>query len=233
MPDIEPAVKVLQYSIMPDHVHILLFVLQHMRDPLGNVIARFKQAINQACDTVGIFNVGFNDQILKSGRSLDTLYRYIRENPRRLAARRQFPEYFRRVNDMVIAGHKCKLYGNMLLLRNPFKEQVVVHRADSQAVCAANHARWIYTAANGGVLVSPFISPAEKAVRTEADVAGGRFITITNRPMEERYKPAGRDFELCEAGRLLIVSPDSLDIDLTRRTCMAMNSLAGAICTAV
>jgi len=148
---------------MPDHVHILLFVLQHMRDPLGNVIARFKQAINQACDTVGIFNVGFNDQILKSGRSLDTLYRYIRENPRRLAARRQFPEYFRRVNDMVIAGHKCKLYGNMLLLRNPFKEQVVVHRADSQAVCAANHARWIYTAA----------------------------ITITNRPMEERYKPAG------------------------------------------
>lgn len=205
LPDIEPAVKVLQYSIMPDHVHILLFVLQHMRDPLGNVIARFKQAINQACDTVGIFNVGFNDQILKSGRSLDTLYRYIRENPRRLAARRQFPEYFRRVNDMVIAGHKCKLYGNMLLLRNPFKEQVVVHRADSQAVCAANHARWIYTAA----------------------------ITITNRPMEERYKPAGRDFELCEAGRLLIVSPDSLDIDLTRRTCMAMNSLAGAICTAV
>ena len=53
----------------------------------------------------------------------------------------------------------------MLLLDNPFKEQVVVHRADSPEVRESNRRRWLYTAANGGVLVSPFISPDERGIR--------------------------------------------------------------------
>lgn len=44
---IEPSIKLMQYSIMPDHVHMLLFVHSRLADPLGNFIARLKNKINK------------------------------------------------------------------------------------------------------------------------------------------------------------------------------------------
>lgn len=180
-----------------------------------------------------MFAKGFNDQILKKSRSLDTLYRYIRENPRRLAVRRAFPEYFRRTNSLRIGKVVYQAYGNLQLLENPFREQVVVHRADSEERRRNNLEQWLYTASNGGVLVSPFISPAEKAVRDRADAIDGRFILIVPDRMDDRYKPVGHDFDLCESGRMLILSAGlnvGMGDSLTRRNCLAMNSLADAIC---
>lgn len=224
----EPNVRVLQYALMPDHLHILLFVEYPTEDTLGKIIARFKIEVNKAAGTTGVFAKGFNDQILKSSRSLAVLYRYLRENARRLAVRRARPEFFRRVNALEIGGKTFQAYGNFQLLDCPFKEQVIVHRADSSETRQKNREQWLYTAANGGVLVSPFISPAEKEIRKEAEESGGRFILILSEPMGERYKPAGRDFELCEAGRLLIVSAN-LPGDLSRQTCLTMNTLAQTI----
>lgn len=221
----EPNVRVLQYALMPDHLHILLFVEYPTEDTLGKIIARFKIEVNKASGITGVFAKGFNDQILKSSRSLAVLYRYLRENARRLAVRRARPEFFRRVNALEIGGKTFQAYGNFQLLDCPFKEQVIVHRADSSETRQKNREQWLYTAANGGVLVSPFISPAEKEIRKEAEESGGRFILIISEPMGERYKPAGRDFELCEAGRLLIVSAN-LPGDLSRQTCITMNGLA-------
>lgn len=180
-----------------------------------------------------MFAKGFNDQILKKSRSLDTLYRYIRENPRRLAVRRAFPEYFRRTNSLRIGKEVYQAYGNFQLLENPFREQVVVHRADSEETRRNNLEQWLYTASNGGVLVSPFISAAEKAVRDRADSIDGRFILIVPHRMDDRYKPVGHDFDLCESGRMLILSAGQnvgAGESLTRRNCLAMNSLAAAIC---
>lgn len=221
----EPNVRVLQYALMPDHLHILLFVEYPTEDTLGKIIARFKIEVNKAAGTTGVFAKGFNDQILKSSRSLAVLYRYLRENARRLAVRRARPEFFRRVNALEIGVKTFQAYGNFQLLDCPFKEQVIVHRTDSSETRQKNREQWLYTAANGGVLVSPFISPAEKEIRKEAEESGGRFILIISEPMGERYKPAGREFELCEAGRLLIISAN-LPGDLSRQTCITMNGLA-------
>lgn len=182
-PLIEPEIRILQYALMPDHLHILLFIEHPTEETLGRIVAKFKVEVNNILGETGIFAKGFNDQILKPSRSLDTLYRYLRENPRRLAVRRAHPEFFRRVNELKI-GERCyQAYGNFHLLECPFKEQVVVHRADSEQTRQRNRAQWLYTAANGGVLVSPFISRDEKRVRTEAEDAGGRFILITGEPM--------------------------------------------------
>lgn len=224
---IEPNARILQYALMPDHLHLLLFVERQTQNTLAQIMAIFKVAVNRAAGIDGVFARGFNDQILKPSRSLDTLFRYLRENPRRLAVQKACPEFFRRVNSMRIGGADCQAYGNLQLLENPFREQVVVHRADSTATRRSNRDLWLHTASNGGVLVSPFISPAEKAIRAEAEEAGGRIILIIHEPMGERYKPAGRDFELCERGRLLIVSARRSGA-LTRETCLAMNSLAAA-----
>lgn len=230
---IEPNIRILQYSIMPDHVHILLFVEYPTQEELGRIVARFKVEVNNKAGIERMFAKGFNDQILKKSRSLDTLYRYIRENPRRLAVRRAFPEYFRRTNSLRIGKEVYQAYGNFQLLENPFREQVVVHRADSEERRRNNLEQWLYTASNGGVLVSPFISPAEKAVRDRADAIDGRFILIVPDRMDDRYKPVGHDFDLCESGRMLILSAGlnvGMGDSLTRRNCLAMNSLAAAIC---
>lgn len=213
---------------MPDHIHLLLFVEKNTEEILGRIIARFKVSVDKAVGFSGVFAKGFNDQILKPSRSLDVLFRYLRENPRRLAVRREHPEFFRRVNTLKIGDKAYQAYGNFQLLDCPFKEQVVVHRADTEEEHRLNREQWLYTAANGGVLVSPFISAAEKAILVEAEQLSGRFIVITNETMEERYKPSGRDFELCESGRMLIISAN-LPGELSRQKCITMNDLAKQI----
>ena len=218
------AIQVYQYVIMPDHIHVLLRVHERLAFALGYEIAAFKVSVNKYSGYQQVFERGFNDQIIHPGRSLDVVFNYIRQNPYRLAVRRERPEFFRRVNGLKVAGKDVQAYGSMFLLRNPFKEQVVVHRADSEAVRTANIERWLYTAANGGVLVSPFISKAEKEVRRRAEEEGGRFILLINESMAERYKPSGHDFNLCEQGRLLIISYPHPQLD--RAACLALNAMA-------
>lgn len=133
-PQIQPKIRVLQYAIMPDHLHILLFVQEKTEEILGRYIAAFKVEINKAAGLKGVFARGFNDQILKTDRSLDTLYHYLRDNARRLAVRRAHPEFFRRVNALRIGDRHYQAYGNIQLLDCPFRQQVVVHRADTPDV---------------------------------------------------------------------------------------------------
>lgn len=234
-PDFHPEIKIMEMAVMPDHFHVLIFVTKPTKKHLGEIVqamksvmtARIRKTLEMREKT--IFEEGFHDRILKGKNQLSTIVNYIRENPRRLAVRRARPEYFRRVNGLQIGGRRYAAYGNIYLLRNPFCEQVVVHRCDTEADRAADRERWLYTASNGGVLVSPFISPAEKAIREEAEALNAKIILITNEPMPERYKPAAHDFALCEAGRMLIISAGFPGKELTRECCLAMNGLAAEI----
>lgn len=177
-----------------------------------------------------VFDIGFNDQILHQNRSLKVLINYIRDNPRRLIVRKLNPTFFQRVNSLKIGEGVYSAYGNLQLLDNPFKEQVVVHRADSEETRRLNRERWLYTAANGGVLVSPFISPAEKAIRAEAETFDSKIILITDEKMHDRFKPASADFELCLKGRMLIISVPNVEGVTLRQHFLRMNSMAKQIC---
>ncbi len=223
-----PEILVEQYSVMPDHVHFLLYVRTMLPEHIGRYIARLKVAINDAAGVTNVFEDGYNDQILKPTRSLNVLFQYIRTNPYRLAVRREYPDFFERRNEVVVDGLDCRAYGNIQLLDNPFKEQVVVHRADNEDTFARNRDMWLHTAANGGVLVSPFISKREKEIRRLAEELDGRLILVTDKPLGEREKPFGRDFELCARGQMLIVAPKE-PLTFGREACLKMNSIAEAI----
>lgn len=229
-----PQLKIADYVIMPDHVHILIEVTETTDRPLGDIIRALKSASSSRIRKMtgrpylSAFDDGFNDRIIKSQKHLKTIQNYIKDNPRRLAVRRALPDYFRRVNALKIGDKSYQAYGNFQLLDCPFKEQVVVHRPDTPEERDRHRGEWLFTAANHGVLVSPFISPDEKAIRDEAEEAGGRFILITNEAMGERYKPAAHDFELCEAGRLLIITSGTGG-EVSRTDCLTMNALAAQI----
>lgn len=228
--NIHPALRAEQYVVMPDHVHILLWVQSQLPEPLGFYIARFKNAINTAAGVNHIFENGFNDQIVSNKRNLQALFDYIRSNPYRLAVRRANPDFFTRRNNLIIENTEYQAYGNIHLLGNPFKDQVIVHRSDSSDLLARHKEEWLHTAANGGVLVSPFISGEEKRIRVEAEKLGAKIILITHEAFAERYKPAAHAFALCSEGRLLIISLGlPAKTDLSRPLCLQMNSLAEAI----
>lgn len=230
---IHPDIHTYQYVIMPDHVHFILHVKNYLDKSIGSYIGVFKARIRQQLRTeahqdIRIFEEDFYDRILRPTHSLQTIFNYIRSNPYRLAIRRKHPDFFRRTYGYKISGRSWQLYGNTFLLRNPFKEQVVIHRADSDNNRRVNRYRWLHTAANGGVIVSPFIAREEKDIRTEAEALNGKIILITNEPFGVRYKPSAHDFSLCEQGNLLIIAPND-PLPAGRETFLYLNSIAAMI----
>lgn len=229
IPLIHPALELMQYALMPDHLHLIVFAKEDLDEIIGRKIGIFKNIVNTKTGMTGIFQSGFNDQILKTNRNLNDIFSYLKANPYRLAVRQANPDFFQRLNNIQIGETVCQAYGNIHLLSNPFKEQVVVHRRDDPMTFGRNLEYWLHNAANGGVLVSPFISEREKAVFSQARELGGRFILINGRAYREREKPERRLFDLCAQGRLLIISPME-SLDYTRAGCLKMNDLAARIC---
>lgn len=207
IPDIIPNTDLMQYIIMPDHIHFLIFVKERTPYHLGKYISAFKNNLRLKVG-YSIFQTGFNDKILSLKRKLDDIYRYIRENPYRLAIKRANPENFRRCDNIKIQGQLYTGYGNLFLLKNPFREAVIIHRKYTEKEREALRERWLHHSYAGGVLVSPFIAQAEKKIREEVEKFGGRVILIVDQPLPPPpYKPAHRDFYRCAKGELLILSP--------------------------
>lgn len=238
IPRIEPRVALYQYIVMPDHVHFLIDVKQRLDRPLGKLIGLLKSYITLEWHRIApqskdseVFTPGFNDKIIFSHRSLDDVYRYIRLNPYRLAVRKERPDFFRKRRNILIGQREIQAYGNLFLLRNPFKYALVVHRADNDATYLEKLEKCLFLAVKGGVIVSAFISKREKEIRKEVEKAGGRIILVHDRPLEEKEKPARHDFDLCCEGRLLMISPtEYLSMPKTehpgRSQCLDMNGLA-------
>lgn len=79
----------------------------------------------------------------------------------------------------------------------------------------------------------PLSALTKKAIRDKAIKIGGRIIVIRNESFEKRFKPHGREFDLCAQGRLLLLAPwrDKLRRSkVSRAESLYMNSLAEKIC---
>jgi hypothetical protein len=78
------------------------------------------------------------------------------------------------------------------------------------------------------VVISPFISPGEKAVVSAIlDAGRGNVILMKSGGFPDGYKPSGRYYDLCAQGRLLILKPYpdcGSPPALTREQCSAMNT---------
>lgn len=229
-PNLCPSLQPLQYVIMPDHIHFALFAREYLPRVLGRYIGMMKVKCGQLVraefpQLQEIFSPDFHDRYLRRYHRLSTIIEYIQQNPYRLLARRLNPDFFRRINNIEIDGNLWQAYGNMHLLDNPFKAPVIIHRADSAAIRVDKQRRWKHLSENGGVLVSPFISPDEKMVRRQCEEVAGKIILLANAPFGEREKPAAHDFDLCSQGRLLILAPMA-PLPPGRSSFLYLNSIA-------
>lgn len=179
-----------------------------------------------------LFESGYCDKILLREGQLDNWKRYLDDNPRRLAIKRLYPEFFHVIQQAMITGKNCQMVGNRFLLDIPDKMAVIVHGGWDDQEYAKWRKAWLACGANGGVLVSASIATREKAVMREAMDSGYRIIVLRENGFPPIYKPSGEAFEACAEGRLLQISPWEYHMQrktISREQCLKLNRMAEQI----
>lgn len=247
-----PGVKPLLAQAMPDHFHGILFVTREINRSLGSIMAGFKGKCSQIARELGVvalmspacgqktslWEEGYHDRILTSEGQLEKMFRYVRDNPRRLAIRLKYPDLFTSVRCLAGHGHSFQAIGNGFLLQRDTIAQIQCSRSffgfrremmrDQSGVHVARNERGegvvafetveysqkkaelFALAKKGAVLCSPCISDGEKAIAYAAVDAGYPLIVLRTEPFPPRFKPSGRFFDACAEGRLLILCPEAL-----------------------
>lgn len=92
-PQVDPRVRVDRFVVMPDHVHGILVLdgLETGRRTLSTIVGTFKpfasREIREEIPSIGrIWQRSFHDRIIRSGRELQGIRRYIEDNPARWIA---------------------------------------------------------------------------------------------------------------------------------------------------
>ena len=179
-----------------------------------------------------LFARNYNDHILEGAGELERWFNYLHENPRRLAVKRQKPEFFTVMRQLSIGEWSCQAVGNRYLLTMPERAAVIVHSAWSDVEYAEKKARWLALAERGGVLISAAVSAREKEVMREAMNRGYRLIYLRENGFHDLYKPSGESFTACSEGRLLMLSPWDYHAQrktISREQCLQLNRLAEMI----
>ena len=111
MPRLYPQVRLIEWQVMPEHFHFIVFVVSPLPKPLGALIRGFKAGAAKrwlalvrqppAQECAGTeppqWADGFQDTVLFREGQLRAEIDYLHDNPRRLAEKRANPELFRRV----------------------------------------------------------------------------------------------------------------------------------------
>lgn len=259
-------VQVLHYQIMPDHFHGILYVRDRLpaNYALGKIVAAWKSACTHALwassfsaphlsasfssthlsaeheTKAPLFSRGFNDRILFRRGQLKTWVAYLDDNPRRLWLKWHFPDRLRKVYDFTAGtkGHRYTAVGNTFLVTHPERLQVRCHRNLTEEQIQQEVEKYLREAHRGTVLVSPFISPAEKAVFEACYRERLPMIHIVSRGLDGKFNyPSGRDLSGCSDGFLLVLAPyadysaETAAARITRAQCLDMNAYAADLAT--
>ena len=256
-------------AIMPDHIHLLLRIIEPLPHPLGTVINGFNIGVRRAwkalmadmqCqppDTVPqrvfplpqadgalrIFERGFNDEVVSRAGQLNAYYEYMRLNPWRLLLKRQHPELFTKIwGKEYLPGIHFASIGNMFLLQRPKRLAVRISRFATDAEGRYLLPRRLKTedeiqqaiapfleqARHGTVLVTPCISPSEKAVVDAAYRENLPVIMLCPQGFSQGYHPSRAHYDACSRGLLLQLAPWPYDPQrkLTKPLCETLNDMA-------
>ena len=141
-----PAIRILQFCLMPDHLHAVIHVTRVMETSIRSVIRGYWQGVKklERAYTLSVapeLNSGTMDEGQRGAEAMDeggypfpifterpfirplsrrgqlhTMIRYVQMNPQRLATKRLRPDYFRVQKDIEIGGRKYDGVGNAVLL---------------------------------------------------------------------------------------------------------------------
>ena len=192
-------------------------------------------ATNESQSYPSLFSNGYNDRQLLSKGQLDGWIAYLRDNPRRRWLKQHFPDRMRKVYDFVAGESKTRYtaVGDTFMIKYPERQQVRCHRDLTPEEIQAEVNHYLSLARCGVILVSPFISPAEKAVYDACYKEKHKMIRLVKRALDGKFVyPQGRDFEACIQGFLLVLSPfptgseNAAETTISRNQCLSLNDYA-------
>ena len=187
-----------------------------------------------------LFNPGYNDRVLNQFGQLEGWIEYLRDNPRRLWLKVHNADRLRKVYEFTAGkqGHRYTAVGETFFVKYPERAQVRCHRNLNEEEIQHEVAYYLGLAHKGVVLVSPFISPAEKAVYDACFKEKLKMIRIVNRGLDNRFVyPSGRDLQGCSDGFMLVLAPytensdETRAVKISRATCLDMNGYAADLAT--
>ncbi len=259
-----PQIEVMAFQLMPDHFHGILFVKERIEKPLGKVLLGFKQGCNKAFRALVpsapsvpsvpsvavsqqqtgqakadrkhglLFEPNYNDKLLLQKGQLKRWNEYLRDNPRRLLMKREHPDLFRVQRGLTVGNMSFSAIGNRFLLQRPVLMQVQCSRRLTEAEIQERVDYFMKAAARGAVLVSPSISPGEKAVMRAAFEQGFPLIYLQENGFTDLAKPGGQRMEACARGQLLILAPwehHNERTTISRNQCLSLNEMARSLCS--
>lgn len=224
-------VSVLGQQVLPDHFHGVLRVEEALTEGVGEIVQAFKDAcageyrrIYRPSGAEPLWENSCEDIICYRKGALENILRYMQDNPRRAVMRASQPDFYRKRLHITIAGIGFAAYGNLFLLRRPWKEQVFCHRwrmegdkrdystpYETTEEFRREREAWLETAEDGAVLVTPGISKGEQQLVKDCMEHEWPLIHLQMEPLTDSWHPDYRRYELCSKGKLLILSPWQLD----------------------
>lgn len=233
-----PEIRIIQLRMMPDHLHVILYVTKPMSVSIKMVVRGLWQGAKKE-GREKFTEVPFIRPMSHRGQ-LKTMIRYLQMNPQRLATKKLKTGYFCVQRDIEINSRIYSGVGNVKVLTAERYMPVHVRRI---MVEAAEHGdekalkdymnACVLAAREGTVMVSPFISPYERRIQAKLLEEGLPFIYIADNGFNEYYKPADGLFDAVAAGRVIILAPWEYAPKkghVTREECVAMNKMAEEIC---
>lgn len=191
LPSFFPAIKVCAKLLMPDHIHVVLWVQREQPHSIKEVARSMRQAWHKIilahCRTEEVI-VYINPQIQSAGDNksekitlpyrfeppfirtlsrkgqLSAVIAYIHDNPRRAMLRRLNPDLFRLRRELRAGGLTFTALGNLFLLDYPQRQAVECSRSASADMITARQTAVIQAAENGAVTYSGAISEGEKQI---------------------------------------------------------------------
>ena len=152
MPQVEPKIELVCYSIMPNHIHFIIAVRGELNKPIGTIIRSFMGATsrslhmlkaegkiqwNSAAASIArkastekpsLWQPGYCIGICHTEQKLHTRIGYVIENPFFGILENERHDFMKRTMMLTIKGRRYSGYGNMLLLKEPDRLQVFCHR---------------------------------------------------------------------------------------------------------
>ena len=157
-----------------------------------------------------LFAPGYHDSVLRGKGQLENMFRYIADNPRRLAMKRDNSQLFRVVNSLKVGDRIFSAIGNRWLLEHPVRVQMRCYNnttPENLRLIALQKEYFLVRGREGAVIISPCISAGEREIARAVLKENLPLIVLLKNGFPSLYKPPGQYFDACCDGRLLMLAP--------------------------
>ena len=210
-------VRLMQYVIMPDHVHLRLYIEPGLEKPLfrlANFVRNFKRWSKWLCAKEGVafeWEKGYHDRLCLSREIIELADKYIRNNPLKWHLMHGNPPPLKVIEPVCSARIASDEWWSAVGATELLDEMVKLCAVRlSRKIPASRHpeviARLEAAADKGFVFAGTFISPCERAVAAALDRRGAPIVRAVPDALAMVYRPKGDEPGQFAAGRLLLLS---------------------------